>query len=77
MKLRVQFASRAPIVRAAIWMLGAIGSFMAMAVSGRELSAELTTFQILFFRSVVGFVLIVVVLRQAGWATEKVSGLAI
>jgi len=50
-----------------MWMSGAISSFMMMAISGRELSAELTTFQILFFRSLVGFVVISVVLRHAGW----------
>jgi drug/metabolite transporter (DMT)-like permease len=67
MKFSSPIALRAPIVGAALWMSGAIFSFMAMAIAGRELSAELTTFQILFFRSLVGFVLIVVVLRQAGW----------
>ena len=54
-------------MRAALWMSGAIFSFTAMAIAGRELSAELTTFQILFFRSLVGFVVVVAVLRQAGW----------
>ncbi|MBB1488380.1 DMT family transporter [Oceanospirillum sp. D5] len=39
-------------------MLGTLISFAAMAVAGRELSAEYTTFQILFFRSVVGVLLI-------------------
>jgi len=67
MKFSSSIALRAPIVRAALWMSGAIFSFMAMAIAGRELSAELTTFQILFFRSLVGLVVIVVVLRQAGW----------
>jgi hypothetical protein len=43
-----------PVIRAALWMSGALVSFSAMAVSGRELSAELTTFQILFFRSLGG-----------------------
>lgn len=45
-------------VRAAFWMSGALFSFMVMAVSGRELSAELETYHILFFRSVIGVVLI-------------------
>ena len=45
-------------VRAAFWMSGALFSFMAMAVSGRELSAELETYHILFFRSVIGALLI-------------------
>lgn len=67
MKLRASVASRTPIVRAALWMAGAFFSFMVMAIAGRELSAELNTFQILFFRSLVGFVVIVVLLRHAGW----------
>ena len=57
----------APIIRASLWMFGAIGSFSTMAVAGRELSAELTTFQILFFRSLAGFCLMVVLLSRTGW----------
>ena len=49
-----------PIVRATLWMFGAILSFSTMAIAGRELSSELTTFQILFYRSLAGFVLMVV-----------------
>jgi drug/metabolite transporter (DMT)-like permease len=67
MKFSSPSALRAPIVGAALWMTGAIFSFIAMAIAGRELSAELTTFQILFFRGLVGLVVIVVVLRHAGW----------
>ena len=40
---------------AALWMIGAIVSFAAMAVAGRELSAELSTFEIMAYRSAVGF----------------------
>jgi drug/metabolite transporter (DMT)-like permease len=60
-------AEARPVVRAALWMSGALVSFMAMAVSGRELSAELNTFQILFFRSMLGLVVIVALLQRAGW----------
>ncbi len=67
MTFAVPVVMRKPIVRAAFWMFGAIFSFMAMAVAGRELSAELTTFQILFFRGLVGFAVVVFVLRRAGW----------
>jgi len=38
--------------------MGALVSFMAMAIGGRELSAELSTFQILFFRSLIGLLVI-------------------
>ncbi len=42
--------------------------FLAMAISGRELARELTTFQVLFFRSLIGLVVIAVFLYRAGWA---------
>ena len=60
-------ALSAPLTRATLWMLGAIASLSTMAISGRELSAELTTFQILFFRSLASFVLMVLLLSRAGW----------
>ncbi len=53
-------------VRAAFWMSGALLSFMAMAVSGRELSAELETYHILFFRSVIGVFLIGALIAYKG-----------
>ncbi|MGD8290452.1 MAG: DMT family transporter [Desulfobacterales bacterium] len=39
-------------------MSGTLLSFMAMAIGGRELSARLSTFQILFFRSIVGLMIV-------------------
>jgi drug/metabolite transporter (DMT)-like permease len=45
-------------VIAAIWMSGTLLSFMVMAIGGRELSARLSTFQILFFRSIVGLLIV-------------------
>src|SRR6185503_17078229 len=56
-----------PALRAAFWMSGALVSFMAMAIAGRELSTELTTFQILFFRSLIGLVVVAALLQHAGW----------
>jgi drug/metabolite transporter (DMT)-like permease len=40
--------------KAALWMVGAIASFSSMAVAGRAVSAELDTFEIMTYRSVVG-----------------------
>src|SRR5512145_1035635 len=59
--------SRRPALRAAAWMSGALASFMAMAISGRELASELSTFQILFFRSLVGLAVIAALLQRTGW----------
>jgi drug/metabolite transporter (DMT)-like permease len=60
-----------PAIRAALWMFGALVSFMAMAIAGRQLSVELTTFQILFFRSFVGLVVVGAVLQHWGWSQVK------
>ncbi len=46
------------ILIATAWMMGTLLSFMAMAIGGRELSADLSTFQILFFRSLIGLIII-------------------
>ena len=53
-------------VRAAFWMSGALLSFMAMAVSGRELSASFETYHILFYRSVIGVFLIGAIIAWKG-----------
>jgi len=57
--------------KAALWMGGALVSFMAMAISGRELSQELDTFQILFFRSIVSLAVISALLTRSGWGQSK------
>jgi drug/metabolite transporter (DMT)-like permease len=48
-------------------MSGTLVSFMAMAIGGRELSAQLSTFQILFFRSVIGFLIVGFSLWCSNW----------
>ena len=55
-----------PVLVAAVWMTGALFSFLAMAVGARELSAELGTFEILFFRSAIGLALVLVLLPRRG-----------
>jgi len=52
---------------AALWMSGTLVSFMAMAIGGRQLSGQLTTFQILFFRSFVGLLIIGFLLWRSNW----------
>jgi drug/metabolite transporter (DMT)-like permease len=54
------------VLRAGLWMLGAVVSFSSMAVAGREVSFELDTFEIMMYRSIVGFVLVVTVARLTG-----------
>lgn len=55
-----------PTLRAAIWMTGAIASFSAMAIAGREVSHDLDTFELMLYRSCVGFVIVLTVLLVRG-----------
>jgi drug/metabolite transporter (DMT)-like permease len=47
-------------------MLGAVASFSSMAVAGRAVSFELDTFEIMMYRSIVGFILVLSVARLTG-----------
>ena len=39
---------------AALWMCGAVVSFVLMAVAGRAITVEMNTFELMFYRSVIG-----------------------
>ncbi|MDF1750534.1 MAG: DMT family transporter [Alphaproteobacteria bacterium] len=54
-------AQQGNVLFAAAWMMGALASFAAMAIAGREISRELDTVQLMFFRSVIGLVLVVAI----------------
>ncbi|MGD8112715.1 DMT family transporter [Vibrio sp. TRT 17S01] len=47
-------------------MLGTLASFCLMAVGARELSGAVSTFQVLFFRSVIGLFVVSVVILSLG-----------
>lgn len=53
-------------LRAAAWMTGAIASFSSMAVAGRAVQIELDTFELLFYRSLIGIALVLAVGGVAG-----------
>ncbi|MCL1627970.1 DMT family transporter [Roseibaca sp. V10] len=44
--------------KAALWMCGAIASFTLMAISGRAIQVELNSFELMFWRSLIGFAII-------------------
>lgn len=48
-------------------MLGALSSFSLLAIGGRELSASLSVFQLLFFRNLASLVIISILLHYSGW----------
>jgi len=58
--------SLSPTFRACLWMVGAIVAFTAMAVSGRAVSLDLDTFEIMLYRSAIGVVLVIAVAGMAG-----------
>ena len=51
-------------LKAAAWMMGAVLSFTAMAVAGRALLTGMNTFELMLYRSAIGFA--VVALLVAG-----------
>ncbi len=53
-------------LRAAVWMIGAIVSFTSMAVAGRFASLDHDTFEIMFFRSLLGIAIVLAVGGYAG-----------
>ena len=48
-------------MKATAWMVGAMLSFSLMAVSGRELATSLNTFEIMLYRSIIGFLIVLVI----------------
>lgn len=59
-----------PTLRAALWMTGAIASFSAMAIAGRAVSHQLDTFELMLYRSCVGFVIVLTILLVGGRQNE-------
>lgn len=58
-------------LRGALWMGGALLSFSLMAVAVRELLRTMASFEILFLRSLVSFVLVLAVLPRFGLAVLR------
>ena len=57
--MRDVYFSLPPPIRALLWMAGAIASFTLLAVTSREVTYELTTFELIAYRSYLGILLIV------------------
>ena len=71
-------ARRHPVIKATLWMMGTLASFAAMAIGGRELAAaRMSTFEILFFRSLVGLAIVSALLARSGWAQISVRRFAL
>ena len=61
-----QAAPRQYLIGAVGWMMGAVVSLLAMAVAGRELAAEISVFEIMFFRNSICLTIICLVMLYYG-----------
>ena len=59
---------------AVVWMMAALACFCLLAIASRELTANLATLEILFWRSLLGFVLVCSLLvRLGGMASVRMQ----
>tara|TARA_R110002049_G_scaffold95848_2_gene235238 strand:- start:1093 stop:1974 length:882 start_codon:yes stop_codon:yes gene_type:complete len=67
---QVAEAEHARPLLAAAWMMGAVASFSAMALAGRITYSELSTFELMFYRSAIGLMVVSVLIMRSrrGWA---------
>ena len=61
------------VLKAALWMTGAIVSFSSMAVAGREISGIHDTFEMMMYRSFVGLIIVSVLLTLTRRWSEVTS----
>lgn len=60
-------------VLAAVWMLGTVASFTIMAIAGRQVSEELDTFQLMFYRSALAFGIVALAVLFTAGGLRKVA----
>ena len=70
----MQAAPNASIARAAGWMAGWLTLMIVIAVAGREASRELSVFQIMLMRSVIGMAMLWPLVRAAGGLAAMRTG---
>jgi drug/metabolite transporter (DMT)-like permease len=65
------------LLKAGLWMGMAILSFSAMAVAGRELLADMNTFELMLYRSALGFLVVcgLMAARPGGFALARTRNL--
>ncbi len=60
-------------ILALFWMLGAALSFSSMAVAGRELYVDMNTFELMLYRSVIGFLIVCVLLPRSAKGFSQIK----
>jgi drug/metabolite transporter (DMT)-like permease len=66
-------------LKAAAWMMGAVVSFVAMAVAGRSLLSGMNTFELMLYRSLVGFAIVCIAIARsrAGFSQVRTEHFAL
>ena len=59
------------MIHATLWMIGALTSFCLMAIGARELNSQIGVFQILFFRSIVGLLVLLPIILLSKRLSKK------
>lgn len=59
------------VLIAALWMVGTLVSFVVMMIAVRELSTEMTNFEILTFRSLIGILVMTPIALRFGFAALR------
>ena len=62
-----------PLFQAVLWFGGTMTGFAGMAIAARSLHAEMSTFEILFFRSLIGVLVVLPFIVRAGFVDIKVQ----
>jgi drug/metabolite transporter (DMT)-like permease len=55
------------LYRAIFWMMGTLASFSTMAIAVRELTNTINSFEIVFLRTFVALIIIVIIITFSGW----------
>lgn len=66
-----------PVIRAALWFCGTMAGFAGMAVSARALATEMATVEILFFRSLIGVLVVLPFVLRNGAAPLRTQRLPV
>jgi len=66
LRIMTQPTQRPAILTAALWMSGSIVSFTLMAIAGRSLAGHLDTFELMFWRSIIGVIIVLTIGSAVG-----------
>lgn len=64
-----------PLFVAVLWFVGTMAGFIAMAVSARALHTSMSTFEILFFRSLIGVLIVLPFIARRGFVDVRTTNI--